>query len=36
MIDESVKLPVIKVMGREKSLAEDPVVRESPDNHFFQ
>lgn len=35
MIDETVKLPVIKVKGREKSQVEDSVVREIPITIFF-
>jgi FdhD protein len=35
MIDEIVRLPVIKVMGREKSFVEDKVVREVPITVFF-
>lgn len=35
MIDESVRLPVIKVQGREKRIAEDTVVREVPITIFF-
>ncbi len=35
MIDESVRLPVIKVQGREKRIVEDTVAREVPITIFF-